>query len=436
VIMLVLLLAVIAGVVIKYVLPKGDKSKSEGPEAIGPAAGAASQGTAKKFFDQGVEKFKAKAWKEALNKFQVVAQLDANFSNIDNYVKRCREEEENERNFEEGSGAFRDRRFEPAYAALRKVTEESTYRTEAQSMMMRVEDALVADNLRKARDVIKRDPAKALELARKVLDMAPTNTAAFDLRTQAEDALAGGGRVAGMDAPDPAPRRDRRVRSRPTKRRRSKPTRTSRVTRPDPDFGDEPEAAPAATGAIKDGMALFDRKKFNEAASFFERLISSSRSKKTRKKAAGLARKVKTFKAAWDSGTGQLKKRAFKPAIRDFEKALKLARGIKSSSPVVNEIRQRRLAPAYVLHGNNSLKNTKYSEAYSSFKKALQHKPDYDPARKGLSKLGAQAKKLYYEGYVAKYSDPDTARKKWRIVIKITPPDNEWHQKAKKRLEE
>jgi len=432
VIALVLLLAVIAGVVVKYVLPKGTAG---GGKTNGGAGGAgltagASQGTAKKFFDQGVEKFKQRAWKDALNKFQVVAQLDAHFPNIDSYVKRCREEEENERFSEEGNAAYREKRYEEAYSSLKKVSEESVYRTDAQALMMRVEDALVASKLRRARDSLRRDPAKALELSKEVLEIAPTNTAAFDLRTQAEDALAGGGdRVAAAENPPPR----HRERSRPRKRRTPRRSR-ERVSVPPPER--EEATPPPAAGEIKDGLALFDQKRFGEAASFFERLIGSARSKRTRKNAAKLARSVKTFKAAWDGGTSHLKKRAFKPAIREFEKALKLSKGIKRNSPVTDEIKQRRLAPAYVLHGNNSLKNTKYSEAYSSFKKALQHKPDYAPARKGLNKLGAQAKKLYYEGYVAKYSDPDTARKKWRIVIQITPPDNEWHQKAKKRLEE
>ena len=156
---------------------------------------------------------------------------------------------------------------------------------------------------------------------------------------------------------------------------------------------------------INEALELFDEKRFDDVAEALDAIAQGPVTPAERKRARTLASEVRTFKAAWDAGTRATKQRDFEPAIRAFEQALELCEAIKPDGSVAEQLRERRLAPLYVLHGNSSLKNTKYSEAYRSFKKALQHKPDYDPARKGLTKLGAQAKKLYYEGYVSQYSD-------------------------------
>ncbi|NOZ87096.1 MAG: FHA domain-containing protein [Deltaproteobacteria bacterium] len=427
---LVLLLAIGIGLVVKFGMKKGWFGK-RGNTGVTELARKNDSGTAKKFFDQGVVKFREKEWKEALNKFQVAAQLDPRFPNIDKYLQRCKEEEDNARWFEEGKAAFKKRDLRKAREFLSKVTLESVYRTDAQQFLARTEDALVDQMLKKAEQILDANPSEALKLAKEVIEIMPTNTRAFNIQTKAEDRLdKKGTRVAAVERPSSTNRSwHPRRHYRPKSKVETRPVKTEKNTE------EEAPGQSSATGGIADGLRLFDQKKFSDAIAFMNNLSRSSRRRATRRKASKLVKKLKAFNAAWNSGTNQLKKRSFGGAIRAFEKALRIGKTIKSSSPIIDEVKKR-LAPSYVLYGNASLKNTKYSEAYQSFKKALKYRPGYTLAKRGMQQLASKAKKLYYEGYVAKYSDPDTAKKKWRIVVQITPPDNEWHQKAEKRLEE
>jgi len=156
---------------------------------------------------------------------------------------------------------------------------------------------------------------------------------------------------------------------------------------------------------LAEALELFDQKRFYQAISALDELAENTEDPRRRREASTLARKITTFATAWNAGTTALKRRQFGPAIREFERALKLGQSINPDSSLLAEIMQRRLAPTYVLHGNNSMKKSRYAEAYASFKKALLNKPDYGPARKGLRKLAAQAKRLHYEGYLSQYSD-------------------------------
>ena len=196
---------------------------------------------------------------------------------------------------------------------------------------------------------------------------------------------------------------------------------------------DGPEPV-AASKELTPGVELFDTKRFKEAAVFFDQAAAELPDESLREKAAGLAHRTRSVEAAMEVGTDRLKQRNFEEAVPALKRAAEVARTVNAESPVVEEIETRRLAPALVLHGNTLLKREDYAGAYAAFQTALGLKPSYAPAQKGLTKLSHQAKKLYFEGYVAKYSDPETARKKWRLVIRITGPDDEWHIKALERL--
>jgi hypothetical protein len=61
--------------------------------------------------------------------------------------------------------------------------------------------------------------------------------------------------------------------------------------------------------------------------------------------------------------------------------------------------------------------------------------PENELARKELDKAYARARELYQEAYVGQDTDPDTARRQFRIIIQVLPAEDMTARKAQYRLE-
>jgi pSer/pThr/pTyr-binding forkhead associated (FHA) protein len=77
-----------------------------------------------------------------------------------------------------------------------------------------------------------------------------------------------------------------------------------------------------------------------------------------------------------------------------------------------------------------------WARASEFAERALQADPSHAGARALVEEMKGKAKDLYLQGYSNRSTDPDDAAAKFRDVIAMTPPSDEWHKKAKARLEE
>jgi tetratricopeptide (TPR) repeat protein len=67
--------------------------------------------------------------------------------------------------------------------------------------------------------------------------------------------------------------------------------------------------------------------------------------------------------------------------------------------------------------------------------KALAVEPSHAGAERVLAKLRAGAEALFYEGYALKEHKPEEARKKLRLVLRLSRPGEDLHARARKWLE-
>ncbi|WP_095959638.1 FHA domain-containing protein [Corallococcus macrosporus] len=76
-----------------------------------------------------------------------------------------------------------------------------------------------------------------------------------------------------------------------------------------------------------------------------------------------------------------------------------------------------------------------WSRAMDYSRKALQADPGHAGASNIISELRAKAKDVYLQAYSLKDGSPDEALPKFRDVVAMTPPDDEYHGKAKSWVE-
>jgi hypothetical protein len=48
--------------------------------------------------------------------------------------------------------------------------------------------------------------------------------------------------------------------------------------------------------------------------------------------------------------------------------------------------------------------------------------------------LAEKAKRLYEDGYILEELNPTQAIQKWKMVLEMCPPENEYYQKAKSQI--
>lgn len=76
-----------------------------------------------------------------------------------------------------------------------------------------------------------------------------------------------------------------------------------------------------------------------------------------------------------------------------------------------------------------------WSRAMDYSRKALQADPGHAGATNIISELKAKAKDVYLQAYSLKDGSPEEALPKFKDVVAMTPPDDEYHEKAKTWVE-
>jgi hypothetical protein len=66
--------------------------------------------------------------------------------------------------------------------------------------------------------------------------------------------------------------------------------------------------------------------------------------------------------------------------------------------------------------------------------KAIKARPDHAGGRRLIRELNKEAKKIYEEGYILEDLNPSKAAERWRQVLRVASPDNEYYRKAREKL--
>lgn len=119
-----------------------------------------------------------------------------------------------------------------------------------------------------------------------------------------------------------------------------------------------------------------------------------------------------------------------------WEKAVSIERGLGltgQSRPVASL--GKRLADEYFRLGQEAFAQKAYPAALQQWLGALRQVPEHEAARQGLARLRKIAQNLYEEAYRLEGADRKTALRKYEEVLRIVPEEDEFHRKAKERLQ-
>ncbi|MDD5223332.1 MAG: FHA domain-containing protein [bacterium] len=130
------------------------------------------------------------------------------------------------------------------------------------------------------------------------------------------------------------------------------------------------------------------------------------------------------------------KQKILKSARLHFEEAQKLDGEISPGGKgrILPEARER-LARFTSREGEEDLQQGDYPAAFLRFREALRLLPELAPARNGLALLAEKAQVLFREAYQLESANREEARGKYRLIMQMLPPEDEYYQKASRRLE-
>ncbi len=123
-------------------------------------------------------------------------------------------------------------------------------------------------------------------------------------------------------------------------------------------------------------------------------------------------------------------------ASSQWEKAVSLERGLalQGHSRPVAEL-GKRLADESARLGQESFAQKAYPAALKLWLGALRHVPEHEAARQGLARLRKIAQDIYEEAYRLEGADRKAALRKYEEVLRIVSAEDEFHRKAKERLQ-
>src|SRR5690606_16627347 len=116
-------------------------------------------------------------------------------------------------------------------------------------------------------------------------------------------------------------------------------------------------------------------------------------------------------------------------AARPLRKARDLLDDIGLPGILTKEV-DALLARTATAAGQSALRRNDLETAFSAFKEASRLNPSDATAREGLVQIRSRAQQLYSEAYMVRDRDPETALRKFRIVLQIAEPGSDIAMKA------
>lgn len=146
------------------------------------------------------------------------------------------------------------------------------------------------------------------------------------------------------------------------------------------------------------------------------------------------AARMERMKTLLDEAGNAHQQKAAGELLRIAPAALDLDAQVAGGEGKVRDRIQKYYADGLYLKGVEAFQGGDDVKAYRLFSEALRANSAHKLARTGLAEISGKAQKIYFEGYVLKDSNPAEARKTFRRLTQITPPEDPYHQLAAKWL--
>lgn len=388
-------IALAAALVVVLVLGAMRKAQREREAAAAAAEKDEGRDVARKRFEEGVRLLKEARWAEARDKLKVAAELDPQDPDVQRYLERAEAEAPRAQAVLQARLALQKRDYVTAKGALAGVPDDSALAEAAREQGAQLKAAMESA-VREARIRAENgDAAGAAALLEPVLQADPGRPDALAVR----EALGGARRGPGGAAP---PRREKAP------------------------AAEASAAAPAQLGPIIDSFLAGDLGGALERAE----AAPDSRSKK-------LADDLRAFDAAYRDGLAKTQARNLVGALKAFEQADRVDRALAQGreSRLGKEVRRALGNLHYNLGVASQGDDATLPQAAQHLRAAVAADPSNEGARRALSDVTASVKEVFQRGYFEKDSDPEAARKAFKLVLESLPASDDTAQKARRWLD-
>lgn len=140
-----------------------------------------------------------------------------------------------------------------------------------------------------------------------------------------------------------------------------------------------------------------------------------------------LEKKLIAFEKAYNAAMAADGEAAAKPGAA----ARKLGQEVGAPAKMLKPISDK-VAKVFYSKGIDAKAQDNLERAFTNFEKTLEADPGHAGAKKEIAAMRDKAKEIYLSGYVEREMNPESAKRKFKIVMKITQPGDENHEKAKK----
>ncbi len=377
----------------------GRQRKLKHEEQLHEAAQAKNEGAAfaQQRFEEGEQLLKEGRWSEARDKLKIAAEMAPQNADIQRYLDRAEAEAPRAQAITSAKAALARKDFAGTRGLLSGIPDESALSDSARQISQELKSAMdgaVHDARSKMEDG---DAPGAGELIAPVLAADPGRADALAIK----DAIAGQNRVVDH-------------------------ARKERAQEKQKADAAEVKAPPAAVSAIVSSYLSGD------IGTAIEQAESQSDPR-----AQKLAHELKSFDAAYREGLAKTQSKQLGEAVHALESAEKLDRSIAQGkeSRLGKEVR-RSLGNLHYNLGVQALGTEDLlASAANHLRAAVANDPENDAAKKQLAEVVAKVKDVYQQGYFEKESDPDAAKKAFKLVVQALPASDELQQKAKRWLD-
>jgi pSer/pThr/pTyr-binding forkhead associated (FHA) protein len=377
-----------------FVLGGVRKKRLEAQQAAAARASDEGRALAQQRFEEGVRQLKDGRWAEARDKLRVAAELAPQDADIQRYLERAEAEAPRAQAITLARAALGKRDFAQVKGQLASIPDDSALAEAAHELTQQLKTSLDAA-VREARVLAESgDGSAAVALLDSVLGAEPGRGDAQAIR----EAALGARRSAARDA-------DRE--------------RAPKKEKPEP--GPAP-LSPAASEIIEAYLS-------GDIGAAMDKAESGTDAGSQR-----LSHELKAFDAAWRDGLAKTQAKRLADAIRALEQADKIDKGLAAGkdSKLGKEVRRALGNLHYNLGVQGLSQEDTLGAAAGHLRAALAADPENGQAKKSLAEVTDKAKEIYQRAYFDKDSEPDQAKKAFRLVYEALPPGDELGQKAKK----
>jgi tetratricopeptide (TPR) repeat protein len=341
---------------------------------------------ARREFLQGIELVKAKRCGDAMILFNRVLAVRPDHPRAKDYADYCKKELQVWAQLEGAEKLAGGGRYNQAIEHLEGIDEQSRYAEDAASARERYNVAIAKRLVGEAQSAFEqKEYESALDLVARALERAPNLRAARDL----------------LDLIEAEARKPR---------------------------GGEKRPKPAVPPLMMRAVALYKNDQIGAAIDAAEAVGGPE--------AQVYVENMQQMKKLMATADEAFRQKAAGELLRIAPNALDIDKRISGGEGKIRDKLINMHATGLYLKGVAAFGSGDFVEAYRLLEQATRVKPGHVLAESRLRDIAKKAEQIYFEGYVLKDSNKAETRKKFKQLIAITPPSNQYHKKASDWLEQ